>query len=514
MAVPEDGNLLRGPSNTSHPALTRSTTSYIPHHNFSLAKEKQYQQQFADMYFYRLAILKPAVEKVAGEAWDGFQIGQDVVQKVDNVLGVRQGNLCWIIGTIFMDMPLKPNILDDISKDHWISAPAPREKYLSADGNDMIMLEDKSGRIRLVGHALENEMLVTGCIVAVMGTENSNGEFEVVDIKVPGLPPQSERWVQVKDEDEEMEDEKPMGNGSKMKDEDEDMEKPAPTSNGKKIAIVSGLGFSSTNSEHALELNLLSEFLLGEALDPVTQENVSQISRLIIAGNSIAVDLEATPHDTIGNTKKAAQKKYGYDSSAYNPTPTAHLDDFLVSLLPSLPVTLMPGYHDPANVSLPQQPIHSAMFPQARTYGAMPPGEDGKSTPGWFDTVTNPWAGEVEGWKVLGTGGQNVDDVFKYVEGEDRLGMMEAMCRWRCCAPTAPDTLWSYPFQFDDPFVLTSCPHLFFVGSQPKFDTAVIEGEDGQTVRLIAVPKFSETGEIVLVDSETLETSVVRFSVT
>jgi DNA polymerase delta subunit 2 len=52
------------------------------------------------------------------------------------------------------------------------------------------------------------------------------------------------------------------------------------------------------------------------------------------------------------------------------------------------------------------------------------------------------------------------------------------------------------------------------VGSQPKFDTAVIEGEDGQTVRLIAVPKFSETGEIVLVDSETLETSVVRFSVT
>ncbi|EHK96842.1 putative DNA polymerase subunit delta-2 [Glarea lozoyensis 74030] len=309
MAVPEDGNLLRGPSNTSHPALTRSTTSYIPHHNFSLAKEKQYQQQFADMYFYRLAILKPAVEKVAGEAWDGFQIGQDVVQKVDNVLGVRQGNLCWIIGTIFMDMPLKPNILDDISKD------------------------DKSGRIRLVGHALENEMLVTGCIVAVMGTENSNGEFEVVDIKVPGLPPQSERWVQVKDEDEEMEDEKPMGNGSKMKDEDEDMEKPAPTSNGKKIAIVSGLGFSSTNSEHALELNLLSEFLLGEALDPVTQENVSQISRLIIAGNSIAVDLEATPHDTIGNTKKAAQKKYGYDSSAYNPTPTAHLDDFLVEVL-------------------------------------------------------------------------------------------------------------------------------------------------------------------------------------
>lgn len=61
--------------------------------------------------------------------------------------------------------------------------------------------------------------------------------------------------------------------------------------------------------------------------------------------------------------------------------------------------------------------------------------------------------------------------------------------------------------------MLTSCPHLFFVGSQPKFDTAEIEGPQGQVVRLIAVPRFSETGEIVLVDSETLEASVVRLSV-
>ncbi len=51
------------------------------------------------------------------------------------------------------------------------------------------------------------------------------------------------------------------------------------------------------------------------------------------------------------------------------------------------------------------------------------------------------------------------------------------------------------------------------MGSQPKFDTAVIEGPEGQTVRLIAVPKFAETGELVLVDSETLETSVVKIAV-
>lgn len=296
------------------------------------------------------------------------------------------------------------------------------------------MLEDESGRLRLVGAPLSNEMLVTGCIVAVMGTENANGDFEVVDIKVPDLPPQAERWHTSE----------PIPDGpsrKKMKideDDDEDMDK--PVLNGKKIAIVSGLGFSGTDSGHAVEINLLTEYLLGEALDPVTQESVSQISRLIIAGNSIALDDNAISTDTIGNARKA-HKKYGYDSSAYNPAPTKHLDDFLASLLPTMPVTLIPGYTDPANVSLPQQPIHPAMFPQARMFGQTPPKDGEERQVGWFDTVTNPWDGEIEGWKILGTGGQNVDDVFKYVESEDRLGMMEAMCRWRCCAPTAPDTL-------------------------------------------------------------------------
>jgi DNA polymerase delta subunit 2 len=36
---------------------------------------------------------------------------------VDRVLDVRQGELCWVTGTIYMDMPLKPNILDDLTKE-------------------------------------------------------------------------------------------------------------------------------------------------------------------------------------------------------------------------------------------------------------------------------------------------------------------------------------------------------------------------------------------------------------
>jgi DNA polymerase delta subunit 2 len=36
---------------------------------------------------------------------------------VDRVLDVRQGELCWVTGTIYMEMPLKPNILDDLTKE-------------------------------------------------------------------------------------------------------------------------------------------------------------------------------------------------------------------------------------------------------------------------------------------------------------------------------------------------------------------------------------------------------------
>lgn len=69
------------------------------------------------MYFLRLAKIKPAVEKVASEAWDGLEIGGERVKKVDRVLDVRQGQLCWVVGTVYVDMALKPNILEDVIND-------------------------------------------------------------------------------------------------------------------------------------------------------------------------------------------------------------------------------------------------------------------------------------------------------------------------------------------------------------------------------------------------------------
>ncbi|KAL8376283.1 hypothetical protein RB595_007397 [Gaeumannomyces hyphopodioides] len=499
------GILLQKPSDEppAQPAPERLLSGYKPLDSFVLPRERQYQQQYGDMYFLRLTMVRPAVEQVAAAAFGDVIIGGEPAKKVERVLDMRQGELCWVTGTVYMDLPLKPNILEDVAKDRWISAPPTAQKYISEDGQDSVMLEDDSGRVRLVGDFLEGAVLVTGCIIAVMGTENANGEFEVIDVRYADLAPQPDRWALSKP---------PSADGKskvtkKEANEDIDMEgSSAPRGSQGKIAIVSGLNFSGTDTSYALELNLLLEYLLGEALDPAAQGELSHISRLIIAGNSIAPEDASKSLST--EEDKKVHKKYGYDSSSYNPVPSQLLDSFLSELLPNMPITIMPGQHDPANASFPQQPVHPAMYLKSRAFSAVP----GSADPGWLDSVTNPWEGEVDGWRFLGTSGQNVDDVFKYMLSDDRLGMMELMCRWRCTAPTAPDTLWSYPFQDSDPFIISQCPHLYFVGSQPEFGTKTITGPEGQSVRLVTVPAFSKSREIVLVDTETLDVTLVKIS--
>jgi len=367
------------------------------------------------------------------------------------------------------------------------------------------MLEDESGRVRLTGPFLQSELLVTGCIVAVMGTENANGDFEVIDSKIPDLPKHP-----------------PASTDSH-----------ASTSKGQKVAIVSGLNITGT-SDNSLALDMLMEWLLGESASPELQASAAQITRLIIAGDSLA---EANPlnsrDDHLPNAstsgKKASHKKYGYDSASYDPAPVLQLDLLLATLLPSIPVTLLPGASDPANVSLPQQPLHAALFPRSRAYAAAASvanpavNTSAKAAKqnvrvedaGTFHPTTNPTLFSIGDNLFLGSGGQTIDDISKYISECTPLELMEYTLRWRLVAPTAPDTLWCYPYQSADPFVLRDgrCPHVYFVGNQAHFATTIVSGHDGQKVRCISVPKFSETGQVVLLDLESLEIEIVRFDV-
>lgn len=518
-----DTSLLQQPDlSFEHTTLNRAPAAYTPHPTYRLppGDNRHYQNQYADMYFARLAQLKPATVQIAADSFNAFSLAGETARRVDRVLDVRQGDLCWVVGTCYMEMPLKPNVLEDVGKEHWIAAPPPRIKYESGDGlavegargahaggtagvGTQIMLEDESGRLRLTGAFLRGCLLVTGAVIAVVGTENKDGDFEVLDLRVPDLPRQPQRW------------EADDGNAALAGKKVASQKRPKAG----KVAIVSGLDISGDEGD-TLTLDLLLEYLLGESTSPADQADASTISRLIIAGNALAHASPIPSRQDLLNaaTKNAAKasgtRKYGYDSAAYNAGPTDRLDQWLASLLPSMPITLLPGAQDPTSTTLPQQPIHAAMFPHTRNYMTAPAtnGAAGGEV-GWFDSQTNPAEFDLAGFRFLGTGGQPVDDVYKYIAGEERLEMMEAMLRWRLSAPTAPDTLPCYPFQEGDQFVIKECPHVFFVGNQPKFETTVIEGPVGQEVRIVAVPRFKGTGECVVMDLETLVPELVRFEV-
>ena len=64
-----------------------------------------------------------------------------------------------------------------------------KDRYSS--DRDVFMLEDDSGRIKLTGNITSTPVLVTGTVVAVLGTQKVGGEIEVEDFGFADFPPQT-----------------------------------------------------------------------------------------------------------------------------------------------------------------------------------------------------------------------------------------------------------------------------------------------------------------------------------
>lgn len=60
-----------------------------------------------------------------------------------------------------------------------------------------------------------------------------------------------------------------------------------------------------------------------------------------------------------------AAKKNKSMAKLYDTAPLKELDGILQAIVSSIPVSLLPGASDPANFSLPQQPLHHALFPRS-----------------------------------------------------------------------------------------------------------------------------------------------------
>lgn len=311
-----------------------------------------------------------------------------------------------------------------------------------------------------------------GVVMAVLGMETASGDFEVIDICFAGLPDLAASAPQ------------PLATRPANGDKGKGKAQEGPVW----VAVLSGVSAGSEDVPEDLKAQLLAEWLMGEGGGGGDEGDLaisSRIAHVVFAGNSLAAPVR--------HEDDRKPRKYGYDASTYSPHPTMTLDALLVDMLAGgLNVHVLPGAEDPVGVTLPQQP-----FPRAMLRNASMGGGDA------LRMHTNPCWFELGGKSFLGTGGQTIDDVYKYVHSEDRLAMALRTLEWRHVAPTAPDTLWCFPFADKDPFIIDKRPHVYLVGNQPEFATSLVRSEDdpdASPTRVVLVPRFAETGLIALVD--------------
>ncbi|KAI8984018.1 DNA polymerase alpha/epsilon subunit B-domain-containing protein [Mycotypha africana] len=439
------------------PIIERKTATYDDLPEFKeqfLIKKHVYTQQYASLYYIRLLKLRHYLLKACQDKWDCIPEKPQYVQKT---LDLQPGQLSYMLGTIYIEMPKKPNVINDLEDEDTIINPETPAKYRSDD--DIISLEDEHGRVKIHGSCLNREFLITGLVVGILGKEISTGAFEVLDICLPGMAEQD----------------------------------PLPSIDNnepdKFVALLSGLSIGA-DDQSDVKTQLLAEFLGGELGSGEDEISSSCITRVILAGNSVMKPKKE-------KDMKKAPKRYGYDFSTFDATPMLQFDELLEDLCTSIDVDIMAGPTDPAPSHFPQQPMLASLFRNARKLSS-------------FHTVTNPYWCKIDDVSFLGTSGQNLNDIYRYVNSEDRVKMAESCMFWRHIAPSAPDTLWAYPFIDRDPFILEKTPHVYFIGNQPQFEDSLLYGPNGQKVRIVLVPSFEKTGILVLLNLRTLECTAIQ----
>ncbi|KAL1550032.1 DNA polymerase delta subunit 2 [Salvia divinorum] len=225
----------------------------------------------------------------------------------------------------------KPSILDEYSKERSASTLVQLNNVVHSD--DYLVLDDKSGRIKLSGGLHLPSVYVTGIVVALHGKETGAGDFEVEDVLEAVLPHQIDR---------------PLNSG-------ED----------KFIVFVSGLSVGST-STNPLRFQLFVDHITGYLGDLKEQGMSAQIVRVVIAGIS-----------SLGSRDQSKLSE-----------PIKELDILTSQIAASIPVDIMLGEADC------KFRIASAAFHT-------------------FRSCTNPNSFELDNVRVLGTSGQNIDDLAK-----------------------------------------------------------------------------------------------------
>ena len=413
-----------------------------------------------------------------------------------------------LLGTLYKDMQKRVSILEEfVAYNGILGGAADQDGSSIASEDDILALEDESGRIKLVGNLIDafKGGLVTGIVVALKGSV-INGEFDVQDLYYYGDALST----------------MPTTYNNNLS---------ADNSQPCYVMLVSGLEVGAVldeNDPFTLSHQMLVDFIAGRLSSDGEKKIAKNICRVIIAGNSISSSsANADVTESVAPMNKSLlHSKIQNETSA----PMKHFDTIISQALGSCPIDIMPGISDPAVRLMPQQPFHPCLFSHGVRFSTL-------------KLCTNPYEISINNKLILGHSGQPVFDINRQVirggnsssdsmdivsdndkcNNTSELSVLESTLSWGNICPTAPDTLPCYPFTQEDLFILRAgeLPNIYFSGNCTKFATKLFAPKtlnsstpSNQVTRLICVPSFKSTGQVVLCDvnSKDFQCFTISFS--
>lgn len=446
----------------------------------------------------------------------------------------QQFQECIVIGTIFKRMKLQPNVVRELSQgDFHVKCERYLGHYTSQDDN--LVLEDTTESISLIGN-IDPGKFVTGIVVGLLGIAVDGGsQFLVQDICYA----EPNRQVLYDDEDDDVDDDYVDYVGATISQESSKLSD--STNEPIYLMVISCLGFRhdmKKDSHQTRALQSMINFIWGGG-NYADDERSSRVARILVVGDSLLEDrlysqdkTDESDENILTKMKQSRQvKQYDKSIRAVN-----HMDDFFAQLSKTINVDVMPGPSDPSSHLMPQQPFHPCMFPKSCMFPT-------------FNCVTNPYRAIYNrNIEVLATSGQNVDIISKFSDLTDPIEIMKCHLMWGNSAPSAPDNLYSVPYEDDDPHVIDFIPEIYITGTQESYKTdyyyynlgeptvkrenkkseealfTTPDKESSHTSKnitstsikksrtlLITVPKFCNTYECVLINLKDLKSHLISF---
>lgn len=406
-----------------------------------------YQRQYAHVYHARLSAL-------SGRIWDRLRKEDDEKKKsttataVERVLDLVEGKESSRVAGTLIREPLNGRGSD--------MGQGKEEKYA-------VYLEDESGRVALSG--IPNACgVVTGVVAVVEGTVR-DGALQVDAVHVPNPLDVMEALAVP-----------PAARTAEGADAEP-----------KSLLLVSGLNCGDPSAS-SLPRDMLLSFLQG----CFGVDKARTIGQVIVAGGLVSPSSSGTGTGAAGGRVDALKD----------------LDAFLLQAAGcGAFVDVLPGRDDPTTANWPQRPLHRSLVPRSSGLAA-----------GVVHLVPNPYSALLDRDSfVVGTDGTNVHDLVRQLnrkpprEKDDdgnkkenviaraegavtELDALRLLLSWSHICPNGPDSVPTVPHAEIDPMVLDRVPSLLFCGNSSRFATAAVG-----PCRLVCVPRFSSTGQAVLV---------------